>query len=196
MILNFLIILLVLQVLLTMKRTVLYRTTVEHIDNTNFKNRNADVVLDIKRKEKYLTRYTLINTMFGSIKIHVVHLSDTGDLHDHPWSYMSIILYGGYWEWVRTHKLSEEVFNWMNQVNAIISKYNKHKVIENKETMTMDLGTWYKPGSILFRKANKPHKLEIPEGKKCISLIFTSYKWRDWGFTKNGEWQRGEDNSY
>lgn len=33
-----------------------------------------------------------------SIKLHHLQMSDPGDLHDHPWWFMTILLKGGYWE--------------------------------------------------------------------------------------------------
>jgi hypothetical protein len=113
-----------------------------------------------RNKKPYLIRYTLFKCKWFSIKLHKTLISDIGDLHDHPWNYISLILWGGYWEW------------------TYIKLLNKQFLAKK----------WYCPGSILFRKANIPHKLEIPTNKYCISLIFTSYKLRDWGFTKNNDW--------
>lgn len=124
----------------------------------------------------YLIRTTLFKCKLFSIKIHKVLISDTGDLHDHPWNYMSIILKGGYYEHTQ-----QKVSGYING--------NNNSYYENKKT-------WYKPGSILFRKGDVPHKLEIPEGKTCTSLIFTSYKWRDWGFIQDGKWIKNQFGSY
>ncbi len=49
-------------------------------------------------KEPYLTRYTLISIFDFKLCIHVFHQSDGGDLHDHPWFFLSLILWGGYIE--------------------------------------------------------------------------------------------------
>lgn len=48
----------------------------------------------------FLTRYTLARFgRFGKLCLHVFHRSDMGDVaHDHPWSFVSLILWGGYWE--------------------------------------------------------------------------------------------------
>lgn len=46
----------------------------------------------------YLTRYQTPKTRFGSLMLHVFHRSDSVELHDHPWSYVSIILWRGYIE--------------------------------------------------------------------------------------------------
>lgn len=114
----------------------------------------------------YLIRYTLFTCRWFSIKIHKVLISDTAELHDHPWDYVSIILYGGYWE--HTEVMSKQYF--------------PHNKIELKDTRK-----WYGPLSILIRNGNIHHRLELPEGKISVSLIFTSHKYKDWGFsTKDG----------
>lgn len=51
----------------------------------------------------YLTRWTLSGTRFNSdesaVFLHHFHRSDGDDaLHDHPWPFTSVILWGGYYE--------------------------------------------------------------------------------------------------
>ena len=46
----------------------------------------------------YLTRTTLLETRFGNVYLHYFHRSDRDDLHDHPWHFVSIILWRGYIE--------------------------------------------------------------------------------------------------
>ncbi|MFP5276951.1 MAG: DNA methyltransferase [Acidobacteriota bacterium] len=46
----------------------------------------------------YLTRYTLFSTPWIHLCIHVFHRSDADELHDHPWPFASLILWGGYIE--------------------------------------------------------------------------------------------------
>ena len=52
--------------------------------------------------EPYLERYYLFlkdrQSFPCNIFLHKFLKSDPDDLHDHPWSYITIILYGGYWE--------------------------------------------------------------------------------------------------
>ncbi len=180
------IILLVLYIQLGIKRTVLKRRTETLVeDETGF----------LTNMEDYLIRYTLINIPYiGSIKIHKALVSDTGDLHDHPWNYMSIILWGGYWEWTQVEIESEKLLSWFIETRKLLDNGVTEK--SNIKGKLVKIARWYSPGSVLFRKANIPHKLEIPEGKYSLSLIFTSYKWRAWGFMKNGKWQQAKGNSY
>lgn len=45
----------------------------------------------------YLTRYTLLDIPDRlQICIHVFHRSDADDMHDHPWPFLSLILWRGY----------------------------------------------------------------------------------------------------
>lgn len=52
----------------------------------------------------YLTRFTLIGTKLFQVAVHVFHRSDADDLHDHPWNFVSIILWRGYNEQTRDGK--------------------------------------------------------------------------------------------
>lgn len=57
-------------------------------------------ILRIKNEEGpiYLIRYSLLTTPWFAIKLHKILLSDDDCMHDHPWSFISIILKGGYYE--------------------------------------------------------------------------------------------------
>lgn len=46
----------------------------------------------------YLIRYSIFSCAWFAIKIHNILLSDHDCLHDHPWNFISIILWGGYVE--------------------------------------------------------------------------------------------------
>lgn len=48
--------------------------------------------------DKYLIRWNLLQTNWLTIKLHKILKSDDACLHDHPWGFMSIILWGGYVE--------------------------------------------------------------------------------------------------
>lgn len=66
------------------------------------------IIYDKFDKEPYLERYYLFlkdreNFSFN-IFLHKFLKSDPDDLHDHPWNYRTLILYGGYWEHTKTGK--------------------------------------------------------------------------------------------
>lgn len=58
------------------------------------------VIPDIKEpNEDYLIRWKLIATPWFSIFLHKILLHDRDvNLHDHPWNFISFILWGGYVE--------------------------------------------------------------------------------------------------
>jgi hypothetical protein len=62
------------------------------------------IVMDRVNNEPYLERYYVFlkdrKTFPFNIFIHKFLKSDPDDLHDHPWSYFTLILKGGYYEWV------------------------------------------------------------------------------------------------
>ena len=60
------------------------------------------VINDRYDDEPYLERFYIFlkdrKTFPFNIFIHRFLKSDPDDLHDHPWAFRTIILYGGYWE--------------------------------------------------------------------------------------------------
>jgi hypothetical protein len=77
--------------------------------------------------------------------------------HDHPWPYTTIILAGGYHE-------HTPVFNKQGEKIAELTK-------------------WRGPGSIIHRKANEYHWLELDESVgPATTLFFMGKKERSWGF--------------
>jgi hypothetical protein len=59
--------------------------------------------------DPYLTRWTILEIAGWSLKLHRFHRSDEDrDLHDHPWTFWSLILLGGYYEWLPYAKTPDE----------------------------------------------------------------------------------------
>jgi hypothetical protein len=111
----------------------------------------------------YLTRHTLIERKRWQLLIHRFHRSDKDDLHDHPWWYVSIILWRGY---------VEETFDKKVMIVGRHRKRNKKRV-------------W--PGQILFRSAHHAHRVELVDGKPAVTLVLTGQKKWKWGFyTRHG----------
>lgn len=46
----------------------------------------------------YMVRYTVIQCRYGSICVHVFKRSDSDEMHDHPWNFLTFILFRGYRE--------------------------------------------------------------------------------------------------
>ena len=117
--------------------------------------------------EDYMHRYYLFlkdrkNFPFN-VTLHQIVRSDDPIMHDHPWPYMTVVLKGGYWE---------------------------HTPVFDKDgNYLVEFQTWRGPGSIIYRKANEYHWLELEEGKSATTLFFMGPQQREWGFlvkTKRG----------
>lgn len=125
--------------------------------------------------EPYLIRTTLFACKWFSIKIHKALISDSDGPHDHPWNYLSLILWGGYWEERTTIKIHNRL-DWDGSYDTW-TDHIKSRV-------------WYGPLSLLYRRGDQLHRLILPKGKYSISLIFTFRKWRKWGYIRDGAWQQ------
>ena len=96
--------------------------------------------------------------LFGiAVRVHhILSSDDARAFHDHPWPYITVILKGGYFE---------------------ITPF-----FDDSGMYTGDYRVLRKAGSILFRKANSWHRLEIVEGLDCWTLFCTGRKKQTWGF--------------
>lgn len=111
--------------------------------------------------QPYLTRYTLLQTKRGNLHFHVFHRSDGPEMHDHPWAFISVILWRGYREYCH-----ENAF-WQGK------------------------RTW--PGQILYRMASHTHRVELIDGKRAVTLVWTFKREREWGFFTKKGWQPWKD---
>lgn len=122
----------------------------------------------------YLVRYA-INTPVGGVKLHHILRSDGDDaLHDHPWNFVSIILWGGYWEHTKFHP----------ETDAFVHPIPRRARLcaPSRADGTLTLRCWYGPGSVLRRRAECSHRVELKEGRTAWTLVFTSNRTREWGF--------------
>jgi hypothetical protein len=87
-------------------------------------------------------------------------------VHDHPWPYATLILKGGYWEWV-------PVFN------TIGKKISEYRV-------------WRGPGSFRTCSANSYHRIELEPGITAWTLFMPGPHKREWGFLVNNKWIQHE----
>ena len=66
------------------------------------------IVMDRVNNEPYLERYYLFlkdrKRFPFNVFLHKFLKSDPDDVHDHPWPYFTLILRGGYWEWIQQFK--------------------------------------------------------------------------------------------
>jgi hypothetical protein len=110
----------------------------------------------------YMTRWVLSGQSGEgtgrAVYVHKFHRSDRDDMHDHPWPFVSVILWGGYWE-----KTPDYQNGWKNGDGPTKMR-------------------WYAPGRILVRPARWIHSVIIPDGSTATTLIFRGVKERSWGF--------------
>ena len=124
------------------------------------------VIMDRVNDEPYLERYYVFlkdrKRFPFNIFVHKFLKSDPDDVHDHPWPYATLILRGGYWEWI-------PVFNTHGQQ---IHEYC----------------VWRRPGSIRFASANTYHRIELDPAVTCWTLFMPGVKQREWGFLVRNRW--------
>ena len=123
-------------------------------------NPRRRIIIDRANNEDYMERYYLLlknrDTFPFNIFIHKFCKSDPGDLHDHPWNFAHIILYGGYWETIP---------------------------IEGDPRETVRL--WRGPGYFNYATADYMHKIELDEDKPRPVTLFIPFKRsHEWGFYK------------
>lgn len=96
------------------------------------------IVMDRVNNEPYLERYYVFlkdrKSFPFNIFIHKFLKSDPDDLHDHPWSYFTFILKGGYYEWIPG--VNCEIRKWRGPGHFRMCKANSLHRIELKEGIT------------------------------------------------------------
>lgn len=123
----------------------------------------------------YMRRwYILVFPRLFSIRIHHIQLGDLDRWpHDHPWSFLSIILRGGYTEWHCTPETfgSERVEFTVNQREwaRFLVKHVRFFNIHNNTDLHQ------------IREFHRP-------GKGSWTLIFTGPERREWGFMTDKGW--------
>lgn len=134
----------------------------------------------------YMIRWNLLSTPWFGIKVHKILISDEACNHDHPWSFVTFILKGGYFE---------TTLNWQNKRSQFLfAGFN------------MPLGqkcqwvTWRGPGSILYRPAYMAHRLDLKKDKNgkpipAITFVINFKRTREWGFLTPMGWVHWENYS-
>lgn len=99
------------------------------------------------------TRFQLVKTRWGNVYLHRLWCPNTHpNCHDHPWSFWTLLLKGGYLEFHVDSDLQDDGI-WVRR----------------------------KPGQFLYRPAEWSHNVVTPFGVSW-SLVLTGPKEREWGF--------------
>ncbi len=89
------------------------------------------LIIDKTTKEPYLERYYLFlkerQSFPFNIFLHKFLKSDPDDLHDHPWNFISIPLYPGYWEITKEGKLWRYPFSIRYGHSTFLHRVELHK---------------------------------------------------------------------
>ena len=128
------------------------------------------IVMDRVENEPYLERYYLFlrerNRFPFNVFLHKFLKSDPDDVHDHPWPYATLILKGGYWEWIP-------------HFDTVGRKTGEYQV-------------WRGPGHFRVSKANSFHRIELDPDITAWTLFMPGPKQRDWGFMVRNKWVQWE----
>jgi hypothetical protein len=133
------------------------------------------VILDRESKDPYLERYYLflkerVSFPFN-IFLHRFLRSDPDNLHDHPWPYFTLILKGGYWEWI-----------------PILSGFHPDAALTGKPVIVGEKKVWRGPGHFRVCKAESYHRIELEPGIDCWTLFMPGPQKREWGFLLHDDW--------
>ena len=124
------------------------------------------IVMDRVNNEPYLERYYLFlkdrQRFPFNVFLHKFLKSDPDDVHDHPWPYATVILKGGYWEWIP-------------QFNSAGEKCN-------------EIAKWRGPGHFRTCSANSYHRIELDPEIETWTLFMPGPQQRDWGFLTRRGW--------
>ena len=128
------------------------------------------IVMDRQSDEPYLERYYLFlkdrNNFPFNVFLHKFLKGDPDDVHDHPWPYATLILKGGYYEWLPQ--------------------------FDSKGNKIAEMCVWRGPGSFRVCKANSYHRIELDPSVTAWTLFMPGPKKRDWGFLVNNKWIQHE----
>ena len=128
-------------------------------------NDRKRIIMDRTSEEPLLTRYYIFlkdRKWFPfNVFIHKFHKSDPGDVHDHPWSYATLILAGGYYEYTPNFE-------------------NDKMVSETKH--------WRGPGHCRICSPSSYHRIELKPGVTPWTLFMPGPQRREWGFLVNNNW--------
>ena len=128
------------------------------------------IVMDRVNNCPYLERYYIFlkdRTWFPfNVFLHKFLQSDPDDVHDHPWPYATLILKGGYWEW-------------MPQFNS-------------KGEKVGEIAAWRGPGHFRTSKATSYHRIELDPNVETWTLFMPGPHQREWGFLTRTGWLQHE----
>lgn len=142
-------------------------------------------------EEPYLTRWTLLAKKHLHIYFHKFHRSDSPKLHDHPWSFISIVLWRGYVE--ETFIQPPKLYTAKRKVYFGNLETDQAEYMPLWSPVGMTVPPTKKkriyPGQIIYRPATHAHRVELINGKPAYTLLINFGYIRQWGFFTKNYWQ-------
>lgn len=124
------------------------------------------IIMDREDNEPYLERYYVFlknrRRFPFNVFIHKFLKSDPDDVHDHPWAYATLILKGGYYEWIPQ--------------------------FDDLGKMTCEIRKWRGPGHFRICSPNSYHRIELKDGVTAWTMFMPGPYKREWGFLVNDKW--------
>ena len=128
------------------------------------------VIMDRENNEPYLERYYLFlrdrQRFPFNVFLHKFLKSDPDDVHDHPWPYATLILRGGYWEWIPQ--------------------------FDNRGYKICEIAKWRGPGHFRICSARSYHRIELDPEVNTWTLFVPGPAQQDWGFLVSNRWIQHE----
>ena len=129
------------------------------------------IVMDRGENEPYLERYYHFlkerDRFPFNVFLHKFLKSDPDDVHDHPWPYTTIILRGGYWEWI--------------------------PIFDSVGRKTGEIQHWRGPGHFRTCSATSYHRIELDPNITAWTLFMPGPKQREWGFLVKNKWVQWQE---
>ena len=129
------------------------------------------IVMDRGENEPYLERYYLFlkerERFPFNVFLHKFLKSDPDDVHDHPWPYATVILKGGYWEWI--------------------------PIFDSVGRKTGEIQHWRGPGHFRICSATSYHRIELDPNITAWTLFMPGPKQREWGFLVKNKWVQWQE---
>lgn len=121
----------------------------------------------VKPEGLYLRRYYVLRTPWFRVFLHwLARDDDDRDPHDHPWSFWTLVLRGGYCDerWCR----------------FMATKFNGHRDVQ-EPLRVLDDEEPMRPGTLRFREAEHTHRVRDTKPNTWTLIVASPVK-RMWGF--------------
>lgn len=149
----------------------------------------------------YLVRWKLLETKLGAVYLHRFLRSDADDHHDHPWPFVSVILWRGYVEETAILDRIESFSGTVDECDALLAKgdgweWGGYSMADNASVFRAHWQikrrrVW--PGMVLFRSAEHRHRVELVNEREAWTLVIRGKYVREWGFFTKRGWQRWKE---